>query len=126
MIFEDIAFGISKTILQVIAVSWWVILPVGLFFIWNEFWLWGKNRIFRKNMKWMIVEIKIPRNIEKTPKAMESVFSALHAIRFKTPDFEDRYFRGEEPMWFSCELVGYAGGVHFFIRFPALARNLVE
>ena len=126
MLIEDIILGVGKTILQVMAVSWWVILPVGLFFIWNEFWLWGKNRIFRKNMKWMIVEIKIPRNIEKTPKAMESVFSALHAIRFKTPDFEDKYFRGEESMWFTCELVGYAGGVHFFIRFPAAARNLVE
>ena len=126
MIFEDIVFGISKTILQVLAVSWWVILPVGLFFIWNEFWLWGKNRLFKRKMKWMILEIKIPRNIEKTPKAMESVFSALHAIRYKGVDLEDKYFRGEETMWFTCELVGYAGGVHFFIRFPEAARNLVE
>lgn len=101
-------------------------MPLGLFYVWNEFWLWGKRLLFIKGMKWTIVEIKIPRNIEKTPKAMESVFSALHAIRFKTPDFEDRYFRGEVPMWFTCELVGYAGGVHFFIRFPASARNLVE
>jgi hypothetical protein len=126
MVIEEILSGIGRTIIDIIGVSWWVILPVGLFFVWNEFWLWGKNRIWKRKINWVLLEIKIPKMIEKTPKAMENIFAALHAIGGKEPDFEAKYFRGEEPLWLTCELVGYAGGVHFFIRFPSAARNLVE
>jgi len=125
MYFEDVIWGIGRTIIQVIAVGWWVILPLGLFYIWNDFWVWGKNRLWRRGVKWMMLEIKIPRNIEKTPKAMESIFSSLHVMQ-KGIGFEDIYFKGEESPWFTCELVGYEGGVHFFIRFMAIYRNLVE
>lgn len=122
----DVALGIGKTILQVLSVSWWVIVPLGLFFIWREFWIWGLNRLWKKSIQWTLLEIKIPRNILKTPKAMENVFSALHAMYIKPIDFEDTYFKGEGLFWFTCELVGYAGGVNFYIRCPKRFRNLVE
>lgn len=118
--------GISKIIIQIIGISWWLFLPLGLFFIWKEFWIWGKNYLWKLKIKWVLLEIKIPRNIEKTPKAMENVFTNLHALYYKKPDFEDTYFKGEEILWFTCELVGYAGGVHFYIRCPKGFRNLVE
>lgn len=117
---------IFEVILQVLRVSWWVILPVGLFFIWNELWLWGLNFIWKGGLSWTLLEIKIPKNILKTPKAMENVFSALHAIYVKSIGWEDRYFKGEDLLWFTCELVGYAGGVNFYIRCPKIQRNLVE
>lgn len=100
-------------------------MPLGLFYIWRDFWLWGKNRLWKKKLEWLLLEIKIPRNILKTPKAMESVFSAMHAIQ-KNIDIEDRYLRGEGAPWLTFELVGYAGGVHFYVRFLKVFRNLVE
>ncbi|MBI3046482.1 MAG: hypothetical protein HYY86_03050 [Candidatus Harrisonbacteria bacterium] len=126
MDFPAIAFGISKTILEVLKVSWWALLPLGLFFFWREFWLWGLNRLWKKKQEWILLELKIPRNILKTPKAMENVFSALHAIYIRPMGFEDVYFKGEELYWFTCELVGYAGGVNFYIRCLKGFRNLVE
>ena len=107
-------------------VGWWAILPLCLFFIWKDFWVWGLNRLWRKKIKWALLEIKIPRNILKTPKAMENVFAAFHAIYFKSISLEDIYFKGEELFWLTCELVGYAGGVHFYLRCPSTFRNLVE
>ncbi len=124
--FPVIALGIVKTILNILSVSWWIFLPLGLFFIWQEFWVWGLNRIWKRQIKWALLEIQIPRNILKTPKAMENVFSALHAMYSRDIGFEDVYFKGEELYWFTCELVGYAGGVHFYIRCPAGYRNLIE
>lgn len=106
--------------------SWWVILPLGLFFIWREFWLWGLNQLWMSKIKWVLLEIKIPKEILKTPRAMENVFSTLHGIYAKEIGFEDRYFKGESDYWFTFELVGYAGGVHFYIRCPEHNRNLVE
>ncbi len=101
-------------------------MPLGLFFIWREFWLWGLNYLWKKSLKWAFLEIKIPGMVEKTPKAMENVFSALHAVYSKDMGWEDRYFKGEGLLWFTFELVGYAGGVHFYIRCPQVHRNLVE
>lgn len=101
-------------------------MPLGLFFVWQEFWVWGLNRMWKKGIQWTLLEIKIPRNILKTPKAMENIFSALHAIYIKPISIEDIYLKGEDLYWFTCELVGYAGGVHFFIRCPKGFRNLVE
>ena len=124
--FSVIALGIIKTILDILSVSWWILLPLGLFFIWREFWVWGLNRLWKRKIQWVLLEIQIPRNILKTPKAMENVFSALHALYMRDIGFEDIYFKGEELYWFTCELVGYAGGVHFYIRCPAGFRNLVE
>lgn len=118
--------GIVKSILAVFQASWWAIVPFGLFFIWREFWLWGLNRLWKKEQDWILLELKIPRNILKTPKAMENVFSALHAIYIRPMGFEDIYFKGEELYWFTAELVGYAGGVHFYIRCLSGFRNLVE
>ncbi len=122
-----IAIGITGTTWQVFMATWWAVVPVALFFIWRDFWLWGMNRLWKKDIKWVMLELKIPRNILKTPKAMEGIFSTLHAIYTSPKDgFEDRYFKGEDLSWFTCELVGYSGGVHFYIRCPKGSRNLVE
>lgn len=126
MDWNAIVLGIAKTTWQVFAVSWWLVMPVALFFIWRDFWLWGLNRLWKKSINWTLLEIKIPRNILKTPKAMENIFSSLHAIYTVDMEFEDRYFKGADLLWFTCELVGYAGGVHFYIRCAKSHRNLIE
>ncbi len=126
MDWNAIIFGIAKSTWQVFSLVWWIVLPLALFFIWRDFWVWGLNRIWKKSIDWSLLEIKIPRNILKTPKAMENIFSALHALYATDTGFEDRYFKGSDLYWLTCELVGYAGGVHFYIRCPKQHRNLVE
>ncbi len=118
--------GIFQAALDVFSVTWWIIVPLGLFFVWQEFWLWGLNYLWKRKIKWAFLEIKIPGTVEKTPKAMEGVFSTLHGIYSKDMGWEDRYFKGEDLLWFTFELVGYAGDVHFYIRCPRGHRNLVE
>jgi len=121
-----IELEIFKNIWRIISISWWAILPLGLFFAWREFWVWGLNRMWKKSIEWVMLEIKIPRNILKTPKAMESIFSALHAVYATEMSFEDRYLSGSDLSWFTFELVGYAGGIHFYIRCPKRHKNLME
>ncbi len=121
-----IIFGIARSAWYVFSVVWWIVVPLALFFIWRDFWVWGLNRLWKKSISWTLLEIKIPRNILKTPKAMENIFSALHALYATDPGFEDKYFKGSDLYWLTCELVGYAGGVHFYIRCPKQHRNLVE
>ena len=78
-----------------------------------------------KKIKWLLLEIKIPRDIEKTPRAMEQVFSGLHGV-LASIKFLDKYWKGKVQPWFSFEIAGIDNIVYFFIRTPENFRNLVE
>lgn len=122
----EIIFGIGNILLEVIKLTWWIILPVFLFSVFSDFWLNGVRSAYIKKMKWVFLEIKIPGNVLKTPKAMENIFTALHSIYGSDPDWEDVHFHGKVLSWYSFEMVGYAGGVSFYVRAPESIRNLIE
>ncbi len=122
----EIVFGIRDILLEVFKLAWWIILPVFLFSIFSNFWLNSVRGAYVKSMKWVFLEIKIPGNVLKTPKAMENIFTALHSIYGSDPDWEDVHFHGKILSWYSFEMVGYAGGVSFYVRAPESARNLIE
>ncbi|MDP1629617.1 MAG: hypothetical protein Q8L57_03290, partial [bacterium] len=105
---------------------WWLYLPPVLFFISADLWvLYLKIKTISK-IKWQLLEIKIPKDIQKTPKAMEQVFSGLHGIHVWMFTFADKYLKGKIQEWFSFEIVGINGDIYFFVYTPAQFRNLVE
>ncbi len=57
---------------------------------------------------------------------MEQVFMAIHAVRNSASDFQEWWWEGEVPMWFSCEAVSFGGEVHFYMRVPQIRRNHIE
>jgi len=77
------------------------------------------------SLQWIMLEIKFPREVVKTPKAMEQFFSGLHAAQ-KDPKKKDRYLKGMLAPWFSIEILGHSGEIHFFIRTEDKYRNLIE
>ena len=104
---------------------WWLLLPVALFFILRMVWLNYIRSEYLKSLKWVLLEINFPREAVKSPKAMEQIFSGLHATEKKLK-FKDKYLKGEFPTWFSIEVIGDGGMIHIFIRTPDKYRNLVE
>ena len=114
-----------KTGLEIVLGYWWIIAPVALFFILRELWLDYVQMKFTGSIKWTLLEIKIPREVQKTPKAMEQVFAGLHGIH-KNPNFVERWFEGKIQEWVSLEIIGKGGDIHFLIRTPEKFRNLVE
>jgi len=113
------------TIIEVFLGLWWLWLPVFLFAVFIELWVKYLQIKAIKKIKWLLLEVKIPRNIEKTPRAMEQMFSGLHGIAARIK-FLDKYWKGKVQEWFSFEIVGIDGVVYFFIRTPEQFRNLVE
>lgn len=58
---------------------------------------------------------------------MEQVFSAVYGIYSFGFRLFQMYLEGHlHEDWISFELVGFAGGVHFYIRTPSAYRNIVE
>ena len=117
----DIFYTIISTFLSL----WWLWLPIFLVVLFIELWIKYLQTKAVKKIKWLLLEVKISRNIEKTPKAMEQVFSGLHGILTKIK-FLDKYWKGKVQEWFSFEIAGIDGSVYFFIRTPENFRNLVE
>jgi hypothetical protein len=86
------------------------------------FHVWGH---FGSKIKWVLLEIIPPRDIEKSPALMESIFSGFAGV-MKSPTTLEEFIKGEFPTSFSLELVSLEGQVHFYIRTQAGFRNLVE
>lgn len=122
----DIIHVIAGGIEKIIAISWWLFLPLIAFFIfWNLRLIYIRTRHI-ESIDWLMLEVKIPKNILKTPKAMEQIFSemiATYSFGFSNPDI---YVKGKVEPWISFEMVGYASGVHFYIFTPSRYRNLIE
>lgn len=101
-------------------------MPLALFFIFRELWLFYIRTLYLGSVKWKMLEVKVPREILKTPKAMEQIFAAVHGIYPYGFRFWEKYWEGKVDPWMSFELVGYAGGVYFYIYTPSQYRNLIE
>jgi hypothetical protein len=76
-------------------------------------------------IKWVLLEIQVPREVIKTPAAMELIFSNAFYHKSKK-GFWEEYMIGAPWLWFSLEIVSIDGRVHFYIRTPTRIRDLVE
>lgn len=119
--------GILNSIFSVIAVAWWALIPVALFYVFWKLWMYHILVAYLKTLDWRVLEVKIPAGIEKTPKAMEQIFSAIYGIYSFDFRLFQIYLEGHlREDWICFELVGFAGGVHFYIRTPNGYKNIVE
>ena len=118
--------GIFQSILTVWAATWWIVLPLVAGIMFWETWKIYLHWRFIGRLDFQLLEIKIPKNVLKTPKAMEQIFAAAHAPYSYGYRWTDRYWKGLEEYWMSFELVGRAGESHFYLRVPAAFRNMME
>jgi hypothetical protein len=115
------AWGIIKN-------TWWIILPVPIWFMYDR--AWGEYRwtTFRgaKSREYVFLQVIPPNDIEKSPRAMESVFTGLHT--WSKPNFFENYCGwriGQDR--YSFEIVGDGEhGARFILRVPQMGKNLVE
>lgn len=80
---------------------------------------WHIWKLFRQAKWWSkqettLLELKIPRQMQKSPLAMETVFAALHR-KSGEGNFWDKYVVGKFRPAYSFELVSFEGEVHFFV-----------
>lgn len=122
----DIAAGMTQAIVSVALATWWIVVPLLLFFVLKETWLVYARDRYIKDMTWTMLEIKVPKEILTTPKAMEQVFASMYASYSHGISFLYAYLDGFVDDWYSFEMVGHAGGIHFYIYAPSNRRNMVE
>jgi len=108
---------------------WWLILPWLLHFMFKALWFdyvhAFSNDSFLSKLKWTVLEIIPPKNIEKSPKVMESFFQGLAGVIAGVNPL-NKYTKGVLIDRFSLEIVGEEGMMHFYVRTQTKYRNLIE
>jgi len=123
----DIEFNFFKSLGVILSYAGWFIIPAILFAFFWELRLRFIRRDFIKKMDWKILEVKIPKNIFITAKAMEQIFAAMYSIySFGAFKKWEKYVLGKVETFVSFEIAGSSAGVRFYIYHPARLRKLIE
>lgn len=72
----------------------------------------------------VLLEVKIPKEINKSPKAMELFLEVMEQTY--EGELIDRFIKGSIRGWFSLELVSIGGQIHFYLQIPKFFQNVVE
>jgi hypothetical protein len=113
--------------IQNILSFWWLWLAIILYPAAKYLYLWTIREInFYNKINWVLLEIKPPATIEKTPKAMENVFHTIWTLYDPPATIRDYWLKGQWLLYYSLEIVGRKGEMHFYIRTPKTHKSLVE
>ena len=113
---------------RIIKNLWWIILPYPIWLMYMR--SWGEYRMteFRRarGKEYIWLQVLPPNDIEKGPRAMESVFTGMHT--WSKPNFLEVYcgWRMAQSRY-SFDIVGDGEhGARFILQIPKYERNLIE
>ena len=107
---ETIIANEGTNILNAILTFIALILPIPLAIIALKYWGYYKKEMNELEPKWTLLEVQVPREISKSPSAMELFFSSTF----------------DPKLWFSLEMISIDGRVHFYIRTQNSIKDLVQ
>jgi len=120
----ELIANLGVDVWKALAVAW-LIVPFVLAYLAISLWKIYIVQEKIKSIDWVLLEIKNPNDIDKSPKVAEQMFAGLHGALIPLT-WKEKFFKGNITKWFSLEIVGSSGGINFFIRTPQELRNLVE
>jgi len=115
----------NLNLIQILISTIGYLMPIPLAYIAINLWHHYRQERFIMGIKWVLLEIQVPRDVIKSPAAMELIFS--NAFYHKSmKGFWEQFIIGAPWLWFSLEIVSIDGRVHFYVRTPTHIRDLVE
>ena len=102
-----------------------ILVPIILAKVFWNLWLEYIRAKFIHAQEYTLLEIRLPREILRSPLAMDTLLTNLH-IGPGEGTFINRYIEGKVRPWFSLEMVSLGGQIHFYIWTRKALKNLVE
>ena len=111
--------------MKILYYSSFVWLPLFLFFFILDLWLDYRRALGMSKLNHILLEVKVPKDVFKSPKAMEFFMNSLYQP-FGEGTWYDRLWKGGTRAVFSLEIVSIEGTVHFFIYTRKGSKNVIE
>ena len=111
---------------QIIKSWWWLPIP---FILWKPFsflYLWWRNTVFLSDKKFVLFEIKMPKDVIKPIRAMEVVMDHLWQILYDPANWWEKWIEGKILLSYSFEIVAENNTIHFYIRTLKPNKDSVE
>ena len=114
-LFENDVF---RKALDIFLSAWPVWAPLIALNLGFSTWINYVRRDWLKKQGYVLLEIKLPHEVKKSPAAMEFVLNGIwENANISTP--ADAFWEGKQREWFSLEIVSIGGQVRFFMwAFP--------
>lgn len=90
-----------------------------------KFWMLNVNQTWEKSLKWVVLEIKLPREINKSPEAAELFLRSMIEGGGLGTWLKEKW-EGRIPNTAALEIASLEGVVHFYIRIETKFRPRVE
>lgn len=101
-------------------------IPLILMFLGWRVWVDYVRDIWMSQIKWVLLEIRVPKEVFKSPAAMELALSNALSQGGGVGTNYHKYWQGKVINWFSLEIVSLGGEIHFLIRTPVGFRRVIE
>ncbi len=102
-----------------------IVVPLFLLFVVWDLWMVYIRAAFVASKTFVVLEVKLPREVFKSPHAAEFFITALSQGSGEKNWFEV-YWQGKMRAWFSLEITSIDGAVRFFIWTRSDFKNLIE
>ncbi len=107
-----------------LTLPFWLIFPLWAMF--TEILRAVRQEEYKRSLKWALLELKMPREVQNNPKSMEQILLAVSTLRNSPGKWKAKYLKGEVTQWFSLEMVSSGGETRFFLRVPESHRDFLE
>ncbi|MEA3273429.1 MAG: hypothetical protein U9Q72_02445 [Patescibacteria group bacterium] len=98
---------------------WWIFLPVILFRVLYDLWMYDIGFRYATENKYAILTIRVPREEERSPKLMENVLHGFWTLYGNVRNFMDTLVLGIKPDYASLEIIGTEGKIYYGVRLLA-------
>lgn len=112
------AFAIfyAKSLFSFVIAWWWLIAPPYLYKILTHFWAYDISYRYYKAEKFVLLNINVPREEERSPRLMENVLHGFWTLYGNLRNFMETISWGMKEDYMSLEIVGVEGKVYFLVR----------
>lgn len=110
---------------DLITLLFFVALSSGLGILWWRHWVRHVQAQFLNSIKWIMLEVRLPRDVFKSPLAMEMVLNSIHQGGGTSNNYA-KFWEGKVRNWFSLEIASIEGDVRFYIRTNSKFKNAIE
>lgn len=125
LIFQQTVIETLTTSLKFLYIAIIIFLPFMLLAAFWKSWVMYVRYLFWSTQKHILVEIKIPREVVRSPLAMELFLGALSQTGGEA-NWYYRFWLGKTRAEFSLEIISDAGQIRFFIRTRESLKGYIE